>query len=137
MKALIDTNVILDALMSREPFNKFAEEIIMLSAKGKISGCITASSVTDIYYILRKHIKQAEIAKQEILKLINIFSVLDVTGLDCEKACALPMKDYEDALNAYCAKRHKANYVITRDLKHFEGSPVSAISPSDFLKIVK
>jgi len=137
MKALIDTNVILDALMSRAPFNVAAEEIILLSAEEKISACIIASSVTDIYYILKKHMKRAEPARQAILKLMAIVDVLDVTGSDCEKACALQMEDYEDALVAYCARKHKADSIVTRDLKHFEGSPVRAISPDDFLKTVK
>ena len=137
MKALIDTNVILDALMRRTPFNTVAEEIILLSAEGKISACIIASSVTDIYNILKKHMKRTEPARLAILKLMSIVDVLDVTGFDCEKACALQMEDYEDALIAYCAKKHKADSIVTRDLKHFEGSPVKAIAPDDFLKTVK
>ena len=136
MKALIDTNVILDALMEREPFNTAAKEIILLSAEGKISACITASSVTDIYYILKKHMKQEKLVRQAILKLMAIVDVLDVTGSDCEKACALPMEDYEDALHAYCAKRHKLDCIVTRDLKHFKGSPVNAIAPDELLKTV-
>ena len=137
MKALIDTNVILDALMGREPFNTAAEEIIILSAEEKISACITASSVTDIYYILKKYIKQVKLARQAILKLMTVVNVLDVTGSDCEKACELPMEDYEDALCAYCARRHKVDCIVTRDFEHFEGSPVEAMKPDVFLKIVK
>ena len=137
MKALIDTNVILDALMRREPFNRAAEEIIVLSAEGKINACITASSVTDIYYILKKHMKREEPTRQAILKLMAIVNVLDVTGSDCEKACALPMDDYEDALHAYCAKRYKIDCIVTRDLKHFEGSPVNAMKPDSFLKTME
>ena len=136
MKALIDTNVILDALMAREPFNKAAEEIILLSAEGKISACITASSVTDIYYILKKHMKQEELVRQTILKLMTIIDVLDVTGSDCEKACALPMENYEDALHAYCARRHKVDCIVTRNLKHFKGSPINAMQPGELLKTV-
>jgi len=134
MKALIDTNVVLDALMRREPFNIAAEEIIVLSAEKKINACITANAVTDIYYILKKHMKRAEPARQAILKLMAIVDVLDVKGSDCEKACALPMEDYEDSLQAYCAKRHKADCIVTRDLKHFKGSPVNMMKPDDFLK---
>ncbi|GHU86696.1 hypothetical protein FACS1894198_6980 [Clostridia bacterium] len=60
--------------------------------------------------------------------------MLDVNGNDCEKAFELPMGDYEDALQASCAKRHKMDKIVTRDAKHYEGSPVKIVSPEDVVK---
>ena len=134
MKLLIDTNIILDACLNREPWNETAEKIILACAEDKVTGCITASSVTDIYYIINKELRSAEQAKEAILKMLVLLDVLDVTGTDCEKAFELPMSDYEDALLAYCGKRHKAEYIVTRNPKHFEGSPVKAVTPEDLLK---
>ena len=65
---------------------------------------------------------------------VGSINVLDVTGMDCEKAFELPMSDYEDALLEYCAKRHKVDSIITRNTKHFIGSPVKAVQPEDFLR---
>ncbi|HBU11806.1 MAG TPA: DNA-binding protein [Clostridiales bacterium] len=137
MKLLIDTNVILDACLSRAPWNESAEKIILACAEEKAIGCITASSITDIYYILRKTLQSSEQAKQAILKILAIFDVLDVTGLDCEKAFELPIPDYEDALLAHCAKRHKVEWIVTRNPKDFEGSPVKIINPGEVLKRLK
>jgi len=134
MKLLIDTNVILDACLSRAPWNVNAEHVILACAEERATGCVTASSVTDIYYILSKELRSAEQAKQAVLKIITLLDVLDVTGADCERAFDLPMQDYEDALMAYCAKRHRADLIVTRNPKHFEGSPVKIISPEDVLK---
>ena len=134
MKLLIDTNVILDACLSREPWNEVAEKIILACAEEKVNGCITASSVTDIYYVLNKELHSAEQAKDATLKILILLDILDVNGTDCEKAFELPMSDYEDALLAYCGKRHKADFIVTRNPKHFEGSPVKAISPEAILK---
>jgi predicted nucleic acid-binding protein len=134
MKLLIDTNVILDACLSRAPWNEQAEEVIIACAEEKAIGCVTASSVTDIYYVLSKELRNAAQAKQAVLKIITLLEVLDVTGTDCERAFDLPMQDYEDALLAYCGKRHKADLIVTRNPKHFEGSPVKVISPEDVLK---
>ena len=133
MKLLIDTNIILDALMAREPWAKSAQAIMLAAAGEKIEGCITASSFTDIYYILRKRLDK-ERTKQTLLGLLAVVNVLDVTGADCEKAFELPMSDYEDALLAYCAKRHKVEGIITRNTKHFKGSPVKAIHPEEILR---
>ena len=136
MKLLIDTNIILDALMNRTPWAKAAQDIILAVAEEKAEGCITASSFTDIHYLLRKNLKDKEKTKQTLLGLLTVVNVLDVTGSDCEKAFDLPMSDYEDALLATCGKRHKADYIVTRDLKHFEGSPVEVIQPDELLKML-
>ncbi|GHU82184.1 DNA-binding protein [Clostridia bacterium] len=134
MKLLIDTNVILDACLSREPWCEAAEQLILACAEEKVVGCVTASSITDIYYVLNKALHSAERAKENVQKIITLLDVLDVNGTDCEKAFELPMSDYEDALLACCAKRHKADQLVTRNPKHFAGSPVHPISPDEILK---
>jgi len=133
MNVLIDTNVILDAVTGRIPHHVSAEKLFLLVAEDKLKASITASSVTDIYYLLHKHLHDAYQAKQVLLKLFTLFEVLDVTRSDCEKAISLPMSDYEDALLATCAKRRKLDLIITRNLKDFAESPVKAIAPDDFL----
>jgi len=120
--------------MNRAPWAKTAQGIILAAAEDKIEGCVTASSFTDIHYILRKNLKDKEKTKQAQIGLLALVNVLDVTGADCEKAFDLPMRDYEDALLAYCGKRHKVDFIITRNLKHYEGSPVKAIKPEEALK---
>jgi predicted nucleic acid-binding protein len=133
MNVLIDTNVILDAVIGRTPHNVSAEKLFILAAEDKLNASITASSVTDIYYLLHKYLPDSDQAKQVLLKLFRLFEVLDVTGSDCEKALSMPINDYEDALLATCAKRRKLDLIITRNLKDFTESPVKAIAPDDFL----
>lgn len=136
MNVLIDTNVILDAMLSRSPFGEAAQKLFIMAAEEKINACITASCVTDIYYLLHKHLHDDTKCRQELLKLFTLFNILDVTGSDCEKALELPIPDYEDALLAACAKRGKIECIITRNIKDFNGSSVKAISPDDFLKSI-
>lgn len=133
MNVLIDTNVILDVLGKREPFVKDSTAVLMLAAKGNLSASITANTVTDIYYLTKKHLQNHEAVKNALLSLIDILKVVDVTKVDCIKAFDLPMNDFEDALLAHCAKRVKADYIITRNVKDFTNSPVSTITPKDFL----
>ena len=133
MNVLIDTNVILDAGLNRIPFNASAQKILLLVAEEKVNASITASSVTDIYYFLKRDYHDSDRAKEMLINFFNIFEVIDVTKSDCEKALGLPMDDYEDALLATCAKRRRIELIITRNLKDFAESPVKAISPDDFL----
>ncbi len=133
MKILIDTNVILDALINRTPYNSSAEKLFLLAAENKLTAAITANSITDIYYLLSKHLKNKDIAKQALVNLFSLFQILDVTANDCKKALILPIEDYEDALLVTCARRNKINSIITRNLKDFAESPIHAVSPDDFL----
>jgi predicted nucleic acid-binding protein len=131
---MIDTNVILDALMVREPWAEAAQAVLLAVAEEKVQGFITASTVTDIYYIVRKALGDKERAKQALLGLFTAITVLDVTGVDCEKAMGLSLPDYEDALLACCGKRHKVDLIVTRNVKHFAGSPIKAVVPEEILK---
>jgi len=134
MRILIDSNVILDALMAREPWVKQAGDILVASAEEKITGYITASMVTDIYYIIHKHLKSREQAKMALVKLLAILDVLEVTGSDCEKALESELSDYEDAVVVTCAKRHKIDYIVTRNVKDFKKSLVDILAPDELLE---
>ena len=131
MKLMIDTNIILDAMMEREPWAKAAQNIMLAIAEDKAEGYITASTITDIYYFLRKRFNNRSKIKQTLISLLSLVKVLDVNGADCEMAFDMPMPDYEDALLACCGKRHKMDRIVTRDLKHFIGSPIKASIPED------
>ena len=137
MKLLVDTNIILNALMTREPWAASAQTLLLATAEEKAEACITAGSFTDLYYLLRKHLPEREKTRQAFLGLLTSVNVLDVTGADCEKAFELPMSDYEDTLLAQCGKRHKADFIISRDLSHFQGCPVRTIGPDGILDKLK
>lgn len=134
MKVLIDTNVIIDVLAKREPFHKASAQILRLSETGKITAFISASSVTDVVYILRKYIPDKSALTLTVQNLLSIVDVADILKTDILRAFEANFSDYEDALQARCAKRIKANWIITRDPADFVNSPVPALTPESFLK---
>ena len=133
MKALIDTNVILDALITRDPWAAAAQEILRTAAMDKFKGFITASQTTDIFYYLRRYGADVSTSKKIIKKLTASVKISDILPADVENALDSDMSDYEDGLLAYCAKRQKTDFIITRNKKDFVKSPVPAISPDEFL----
>lgn len=133
MNVMIDTNIIIDSIAARQPYNRDAEQIMLLAAGRKLKASITASTVTDIYYLSKKRLGDANQAKELLQKLFTIIEIASVDKNDCIKALAAVMDDYEDAVLAVCAKRMKADYIITRNLNEFSNSPVEPISPADFL----
>lgn len=134
IKALIDTNIVLDALASREPFRGDAEKIFMLAAEEKFQGFVTASSITDIYYLARKNVSEAA-AREAIRNLLHLFTVVDISGKDCEAALDSSIGDYEDALVRVCAEKAGVNFIVTRD-EDFLKAQASArlVLPLEFLE---
>lgn len=127
MKVLIDTNVILDVLCKREGFFEDADKIFKLCEVKKIEGYISALSISNLVYIMRKEL-DAEKIKEVLQQLSLIFKITDLKADDLKKAADMNFKDYEDALQSVCAVRLKANYIITRNIKDFTYSKVMAIN---------
>lgn len=135
MRIMIDTNIVLDVLLKREPFLQASYEIIKQSALGKHDGFISAAAATDIYYLLRRSLKDDAKAKESMEKLLQLVGIADALGEDAHAAVASNMADFEDALVAAIAERCQMEYVVTRNVKDFAKPPVKAIAPDEFLKL--
>ena len=133
MKILIDTNIIIDYLADRTPFADDAERVLELCGSGDIEGFLTASTVTDIYYVIRK-VCGREKTLEAIRTLCSILDIANVGKADILGAMELDITDYEDALTAQCAKRIKADCIVTRNSTDFMNSPVPAKEPAAFLE---
>ena len=133
MKVLIDTNVILDVLCNRKGLAEDSKKVWKLCEVKKIEGVISALSVPNIVYILRKELTPKK-TKNVLSELSLIFDVADLKSDDLLKAAELQFSDYEDALQSTCAKRIKAEYIITNNIKDFLSSKVPAIKPAHFLE---
>jgi hypothetical protein len=96
----------------------------------KIDGYISALSIPNIVYIMRKEL-DGERIKEILASITSIFKVVDLKEADLIKAADMDFSDYEDALQSACASRIKANFIITRNIKDFKNSPVPAIKPSE------
>lgn len=137
MRVLVDTNVIIDALTSRKPWNESAEKIFLMAANNTIEMCITASTATDIYYLLRKYLHDSDSAKVIMGKLYSLVGILPVTEDDCVDALASGIHDYEDAVVEKVAARQEMDYIVTRNIKDFRNSVVRVIIPEEFVKLVE
>lgn len=137
MVVLIDTNVIIDFLMKREPYAEDAIKIVSLCNEKIISGYIAAHTISNIFYILRKEFS----AKQRKEVLEAICGVFEISEIDKKKILAAlendKFDDLEDCLQMECAVEVGADYIITRNPSDFVNSEIAIIEPSDFLKIIE
>lgn len=133
MKVLIDTNIILDVLCNCKDFVEESSKVFKLCEVKKIMGYISALSIDNIVYIMRKEL-DTEKVKEILEKLSLIFEVVDLKADDLKRASSLDFKDYEDAIQSAQANRIKANYIITRNIKDYNKSKVTAIKPSELIE---
>ncbi len=133
MKVLIDTNVILDVLYKREGFYEDSLKIWKLCETRKIDGYISALSIPNIVYILRR-----ELDPEKTLEVINninlVFKIYDLKSEIIMQAAEKKTKDYEDALQMVTAQKLKASFIVTRNIKDFADSKIIAVKPSELLE---
>lgn len=135
MRILIDTNVILDVILQRNPFDAASYKVLKSAEEKIIEAYIASLAVTDLYYFISKNLGNDK-AALAIKALLNIVKLIGITNKDVEKALANPsIKDLEDALQVQCARKVKADYIITRD-DRLKKLVSNAISPLDFVEIL-
>jgi len=136
MVILIDTNIIMDCFISRQPFVDNAKKVLRLCFRKECNGYIAAHSVTNIFYILRKDFSASKRKKM----LIELCEYIEVAGIQKKQVIdALVNEDFddlEDRLQVECARMVNADYIVTRNITDFSTSPIPAILPEDFLKKV-
>ena len=133
-RILVDTNVLLDYLLTREPFYEDAEQIVAACTEGKAQGCIAAHSISNMFYILRKDYSVKE--RREVLS--DLCLIFDVEGIDRGKILEglqnEDFSDFEDCLQMECAKSYRADYIVSRNVSDYVISEIKAIEPKNFLK---
>ena len=137
MRVLLDTCVIIDALQERAPFNEDAKKIFLLCANEQFVGYITAKTSIDIYYLMHKVTHDNEKSRFYLNQLFSLFDCLDTTGIDCKKALASPVSDYEDAVMIESATNANVDFIVTRNEHDFSHSTISIISPHEFIKVIE
>ena len=136
MTVFIDTNIILDVLMERDGLYQDSIAVMDFLFDNDIARFISSSSITDIYYLLRKA-TSCDKAKEAIGWLANAISIANVDSMDIHKALGSDVKDFEDAVIDVVAEKYGCDLIITRNVKDYRDSSVRAITPADFLAIHK
>ena len=132
MKVFIDTNVLLDVLALRKPFYPEAERVWSLAESGRIDAYVSAISFNNCYYIIHKYGGRRS-ADKAIHLLRDVFSPIDLTAQVLNQAIDAGFSDFEDAIQFHSAVHAQVSCIITRNQSHFPRTPVSVLSPAEFL----
>lgn len=134
MKVLVDTNILLDFLLQREPFFQDAELLFQALDSGQVVGYVTATTLTDIFYVARRHTKNIELARQAVAKTLTVMVVCPVNRAILESAFASGLADFEDAIQIACAVSQGVEAILTRDKQGFVSSSVPVLSIRECLQ---
>ncbi|WP_263975432.1 type II toxin-antitoxin system VapC family toxin [Leptolyngbya sp. 7M] len=132
VKVLIDTNIILDVALERQPYFEASEQILAFAEQGRIIGHISASTFGDLYYILRKDKGRA--SSLEFLRNIADFcQVATVDQTVISMALTANFKDFEDAIQYSTAAVNHLDAVVTRNPKDFVGATLRVTTPETLI----
>jgi predicted nucleic acid-binding protein len=131
-KLFLDTNVVIDLLGERELFYDSIARIVSLADKGKINLIVSALTYSTVYYVLSRF-EDCEIVKDKIRKFKTIAKTADLTDKILENGLSSKFKDFEDALQYYCALKSGSTILITRNGKDFKESNIPVLNPDEYL----
>ena len=136
MRVLLDTDVVLDVILAREPFAKDAAELFDLSEKGLFEAYISAITPLNIFYIARKA-KAVRDLRQAIQALLEKVGVCAIDKSILTSAFTLQFVDYEDAVQHSSATAIGLDAIVTRDIHDYKYSTVPVFTPDAFLRHLK
>ena len=134
MKILIDTNVALDILLKRPDFSN-AKFIYSLAEKNEISCFITASAITDIFFLSKGDLGKKP-AIEAMKELLQVFKPATVTDSFIYQALYLGWNDFEDSVQYVVGESLEVAYIVSRNTDDYKAGSIPAVSPQEFITLI-
>lgn len=135
MKLLIDTNVVLDVLLRREPFFRTAAEVLNLTQRDEVREYVSASAITDIYYIANKQMKDRDAVRDLLKRLLMVVSVAAVSKREIQNALNLAWGDFEDSVQYSVALLNEMDGIVTRNPSDYQEANMRIWLPEQALEL--
>lgn len=132
MRVVLDTNVVLDLLLERDPFCQQATAIFSLAERGSLNAALCATTITTIDYLLSQSMTKKQ-SRKVIENLLELFEVCPVNRAVLQSATLSPINDFEDAVLHESARLSNCQAIITRNGKDFKKATLAILDPAEFL----
>lgn len=133
MKVLLDTNIIIDIALERQPFFAESEQVLIFVEQGRIKGYISASTFGDLYYIIRRD-KGRDMALEFLSNIATICQVATLDGAAITMALTANFRDFEDAIQYSTARVNQLEAIVTRDIADFPVSTPRILTPAQLIQ---
>jgi len=134
-RVLLDINVVLDVLADREPFADEAAAVLAEVESGRLTGFVAAHTITTLHFLLTKHVGKGQ-AREVLTDLLHLVDLVPVDEDRIRHALAAKWPDFEDAVQAACAEKAEADYLVTRNKRDFRRSAVRPVTPAELLALL-
>jgi predicted nucleic acid-binding protein len=134
MRVFIDTDVVLDLLLAREPFFPAATRLFLLVQDGEVEGCVSPLSFSNLFYILRKELSGPE-AIATLRKFKILMHVLPVDERTIELALASSFTDFEDAIQYYSALSNEVDVIVTRNKRDYRAAKLPVLTAEECIEL--
>ncbi len=135
MRVLLDTNIVLDFVLERNPFFIEANEIFLKLQNAEFLGYISPITPINVFYTTRKE-RGKDIALMATEELLKLAEIAETNQKTFQTALLLNFKDYQDAVQCACSVAENLDALITRNVKDFANSSVKVYSPVEFLQLL-
>ena len=135
IKLLIDTNVVLNVLLRREPFSETAAEVLNLTQRDDVREYVSASAITDIYYIANKQMKDRDAVRDLLKRLLMVVSVAAVSEWEIQNALNLAWGDFEDSVQYSVALLNEMDGIVTRNPDDYQEANMRIWLPEQTLEL--
>lgn len=133
MKILIDTNIVLDVMLKREPFYKLSVDILGLSKRDNVEEYVSASAITDIYYLACRQLRDKGRVRKLIKQLLTIVSIASVSEQEIQNALDLEWNDFEDSVQYSVAFLQEMDGIVTRNPHDYKEAKMKIWEPEELL----
>jgi len=135
LRLLIDTNVLLDLVLEREPWLEEATALLDAVAKGRAEGYVAGHAVTTVYYVVERA-RDRTLATTAVSDLLQLLTVVPLGNADFQRALGLGLRDFEDGSQAAACLQIGADCLVTRNPKDYKGTPVILRSAGEVLGLL-
>jgi predicted nucleic acid-binding protein len=135
MTVLLDTNVLLDVLLARQPFAADSARVYDACDRGELTGFLCASAVTDLFYIIRKATKDRKKARALVEDLCGGLLIAPVNRAVIVDALGSPQEDFEDAVAAAAGRAVNVDAIVTRDPASFQRASLPVHGPREIVEM--
>ncbi|MFT4195418.1 PIN domain-containing protein [Ottowia sp.] len=133
MNLLVDTNVVLDVLLDRQPFVHDSAQVLALVERGDLRGTLCATTVTTLFYLCERA-TDARQARAHVGALLKLFDIAPVTRAVLHDALGAGFADYEDAVLHEAARHAGCQAIVTRNVRDFGAASLPVYAPDELLR---
>ncbi|MEH2130641.1 MAG: PIN domain-containing protein [Nostoc sp.] len=133
MKVLLDTNIIVDIALERQPYITNSETVLAFVEQGQIEGYISAPTISDLYYLIRKQ-KGRDLTIDFLRQIITFCQIATVNKTAIRMALTANFRDFEDAIQYSTAVLNQLDAIITRNPQDFPVITPRILTPEQLIQ---